>query len=1123
MSNPILNLILGIEEPEAKVPTKFRYMNKEYNYKSNVLGLKNRVIKRDSRQVKDLIKLGYHIDESGAIPKIKAGEIIREKKYVQNPLNKKRMEYQGRQFNNFIKNGWKFDANLEKLLAPSLGEVIPIWGVDNQLNHFYGSTKYPDGYYAFIGGEFVEKEPPNNKVMKHTLTAMLNEYTAGMKSAYIVAMHDDGAGNYRKGDVKKIKDMKDILHGALAALYDFVGGGYLTHFSMEDYIRMMEKGVNPFGTIFHNAPEVVGYADNLENIYQGEDELIPKYFGLIVSGEVQPLEFLALNDDNGVEAGFCVKHAFEEQFPEENWEDIPDCCGEEDMVDIAYSYRRDIRVYTVNDFNKPLYIFKPKDNTACPHINLLYQFNHVLLLPQAQLGCALKWANDESEIEFYDDKGLLINKFIEISQAQPVKPMITFNGKTPELNGFTTCDLNGMKGKHYKQKFLGYDIQPTAWTTTGASLKHFRKMNGEPLQQKRLRKLRMDDKITIEGITYNDYESHPNAKQLYLYDQSRAYASYDKCPFYTGFPDPSGVFEVFEWDDELLTADVEGVAYVHTKERYPKTIFERSSTWATLPQIRYAKSRGEILTIHFIVLTTRVEDPYKDCKEKFGTSKMWFNKLVGRQFMHQTFPISLATSPDEVAALERGGQGVIGKPFSVDDTKTIWMCGGDRSEPKDPEYPFVSAYVHAYQKITMHHDLISKIPWKNIVSIWVDGVKVIKPLEFELPADRWKPVEIIHVNKLSFGQKKACDVWSGAMPQWREQKPVKFDNALIHKRIALLAPPGCGKTYTIQQWIKDGKNFVLSASTHLASMNLTSEDGVQPSTTQKLLTIAQKTPHTFRAEHLSGADRLVVDEFTMLSRSELNKLLELNIPLVLCGDFEQLCNPLDENPVDMQWLNDNGFLIKELTEIKRASSEETKELYTACRGKTTQQMLSECEKMNIPKRSFTVEDFPSPNERRHYIASKNDAIDKVNEDYANYLYDNHESERLEYEINNCKSIKGMLVIGVDTSTHFRNQEVGYLEGFELIKKKVYALVYSLITNKVVRVPINNLAVGFAITFHRCQGQTFNFPIYVDVHRLFLKAMLYVAITRVPDIKYLTLLEKGRGIFLDEKKQATPKE
>ena len=1107
---------------ETKAPKNFRYMNKEYDYKTNVLGLKNRVIKRDSRQVKDLLKRGYHIDDSGAIPKIKAGEVIREKKYVQNPLNKKRMEYQGRQFNNFIKNGWKFDEILGKMLAPSLGDVIPIWGIDGQLVYL-DTVDYPSGVYSYADGNFMRRDPPNNGNMKRTITAMLKDATEGMKSVYIVAMNDssdyvaEGVPLYKKGDTLKIKDMKDILHGALETLYQLKHrGGYLGQFDMEDYIHKMEAGINPFGEIAVDHKIEGGKMVNI---------ILPEYFGLIVSAEVQPLEFLALNDDNGVEAGFCVKHAFEEQFPEENWEDIPDCCGEDDMTDIAYSYRRDIRVYTVNDFNKPLYIFKPRDNTACPHINLLYQFNHVLLLPQAQLGCALKWASDESEIEFYDDKELLINKFIEISQVQPVKPMITFNGKTPELNGFTTCDLNGMKGKHYKQKFLGYDIQPTAWTTTGASLKHFRKMNGEPLQQKRLKNLRMDDKITIEGITYNDYESHPNAKQLYLYDQSRAYASYDKCPFYTGFPDPSGVFEVFEWDDELLTADVEGVAYVHTKEKYPKTIFERSSTWATLPQIRYAKSRGEILTIHFIVLTTRVEDPYKDCKEKFGTSKMWFNKLVGRQFMHQTFPISLATSPDEVAALERGGQGVIGKPFSVDDTKTIWMCGGDRSEPKDPEYPFVSAYVHAYQKITMHHDLISKIPWKNIVSIWVDGVKVIKPLEFDLPSERWKPVEVINVNKLSFGQKKACSVWSGAMPQWQEQKPVKFDNALIHKRIALLAGAGCGKTYTIQQWIKDGKNFVLSASTHLASMNLTSEDGVQPSTTQKLLTIAQKTPHTFRAEHLAGADRLVVDEFTMLSRSELNRLLELNIPLVLCGDFEQLCSPLDENPVDRQWLIDNGFLIKELTEIKRASSEETKELYTACRGKSTQQMLAICQKMNIPKRSFTAEDFPSPNERRHYIASKNEAIDKVNKDYANYLYDNNESERLEYEINNCKSIKGMLVIGVDTSTHFRNQEVGYLEGFECHshkhrglkgveppnKKKINALVYSLITNEVVSVPINNLAVGFAITFHRCQGQTFNFPIYVDVHRLFLKAMLYVAITRVPDIKYLTLISHSIGV------------
>ena len=184
----LVYFLLG-EEPPEKLPTKFKYMNKEYNYKANVLGLKNRVIKRDSRQVKDLIKLGYYIDESGAIPKIKAGQVIREKKYVQNPLNKKRMEYQGRQFNNFLKNGWKFDVNLGKLLAPSLGEVIPIWGIDGQLVYL-DTFDYPSGVYSYTDGNFMRREPPDDGNMKRVITAMLKESTEGMKSAYLIAMHD---------------------------------------------------------------------------------------------------------------------------------------------------------------------------------------------------------------------------------------------------------------------------------------------------------------------------------------------------------------------------------------------------------------------------------------------------------------------------------------------------------------------------------------------------------------------------------------------------------------------------------------------------------------------------------------------------------------------------------------------------------------------------------------------------------------------------------------------------------------------------------------------------------------------------------------------------------------------
>ena len=691
--------------------------------------------------------------------------------------------------------------------------------------------------------------------------------------------------------------------------------------------------------------------------------------------------------------------------------------------------------------------------------------------------------------------------------------MVTFNGKKSELNGFTTCDIFEKKGKHYKLKFLGHDIQPTAWTSNGASMKQFKKVNGEPLQQIRLRKLR-DVNIVNKGITYNNFQKENEyLKTAYLYDQKRAYASYTKCPFYSGFPDPSGLYEVFEWSEELLTAEIEGIALVKTDLFYSsgKTVFEKRLLWATLPQIRYAKSRNEVFEVLFAICTNRVQDPYKDVKDKFGDGKNWFNKLVGRQHMHQSFPISLATSADEVATLERAGQGVIGKPYKIDDTKAMWMCGSNIAEPKDPEYPFVSAYVHAYQKITMHYDLISKVPWKNIVSIWVDGVKLIKPLKEPLNADRWHNVEIIDVQKLSYSEKMSTPFWdSTSSMRWYYDeddvapKPVKFEPFLIHKRIALLAPPGCGKTHTIREWIKEGKSLVLSASTHLAAMNLCIAGENIPMTTQKLLVLAQKMPYTFKQEYLKGTDRLVVDEFTMMSKSDLQKLLDLDIPLILCGDFEQLCNPVDTNPVNRQWLIDNNFLIKELSEIKRASSQETKDLYIACRGQNQKTMLKECGKAGVPTKKFETTNFPIAFDRKHYIASTNDVIDKINKEYADNLYKITEN-RLNVRINGNLSTKGMLVIGIDTSKTFRNQEVGFLEGFEGVGRFLKAIVKPIGKEQTVLVPVSHLTVGFAITFHRCQGQTFAFPIYINIEHLFHKAMLYVAITRVPDLNYLTLI------------------
>ncbi len=84
----------------------------------------------------------------------------------------------------------------------------------------------------------------------------------------------------------------------------------------------------------------------------------------------------------------------------------------------------------------------------------------------------------------------------------------------------------------------------------------------------------------------------------------------------------------------------------------------------------------------------------------------------------------------------------------------------------------------------------------------------------------------------------------------------------------------------------------------------------------------------------------------------------------------------------------------------------------------------------------------------------------------------------------------------------RVQEVGVLRYMPSPTKWV---VESLITGKEVEVSPSALNPGFALTFHRCQSQTFDFPLYIDTKRIFDRSMLYVAVSRVRSRKSLVLV------------------
>jgi hypothetical protein len=257
----------------------------------------------------------------------------------------------------------------------------------------------------------------------------------------------------------------------------------------------------------------------------------------------------------------------------------------------------------------------------------------------------------------------------------------------------------------------------------------------------------------------------------------------------------------------------------------------------------------------------------------------------------------------------------------------------------------------------------------------------------------------------------------------------------------------------------------------------------------------KKAPNQALAE-LHGIDRLVVDEFTLLGKKDLETLLELDVPLLLSGDFEQLCG---RDPVDEEWLRANGFQIKRLEEIRRATDLETKQLYRSTRGKSTREIALACEKAGVQRAKGVV--FPKAGERAHYVASRNDIVDAINVRYAAAVAAGPVRQWGSKRIVRAKAGPGMLVIGVTTTKLFRNQEIGFL--VRVINDRV-ALVRRQ-TGEEVQVAFKAMHPGFAITFHRCQGQTFDFPLTVNLDRLFHRSMLYVAVTRVTSLRKLTFV------------------
>lgn len=374
--------------------------------------------------------------------------------------------------------------------------------------------------------------------------------------------------------------------------------------------------------------------------------------------------------------------------------------------------------------------------------------------------------------------------------------------------------------------------------------------------------------------------------------------------------------------------------------------------------------------------------------------------------------------------------------------------------------------------------------------------------------------------------------------------------------VLLTGPAGAGKTYVLNQFIRqaksDGKHVSVTATTGLAATHLGGNTihawsgiGVSDELAEDFEDYLLKS----RRDIIETTDVLVIDEISMLHDYRLDMIDTVartvrddprpfgGIQVVLCGDFFQL------PPVNRNSGRQGGFVtgaaawkeldlvICYLDEQHRQDDPEFLEILNALRGGDVRRRHAESlmarvdmhlDDDNITELHTTNIDVESINHGRlHKLDNETHYYDMVTTGSENYVNSLKRSclamERLALK-------EGALVMAIKNSQDrkYVNGSLGVVTGFE--KGSKYPIVefrngktvtmkpdsWELRDGNKKRAGLSQipLRLAWAITVHKSQGMTLD-AARIDLRRAFVEGMGYVALSRVKRLSSLSLLGINR--------------
>lgn len=1060
----------------ADAPT-FTYHGKTYaanRYAVSTAGKRASVVDVTKRAAADLRRKGYAVEVRAGVPTFVRGgdvpvEVVGGAQKVRSPLTNKMVTVGSRAYKRILAAGYEFHA------APAAGPA------DAPPGYLRLRVAVPD--LVLTGHATIDAH--NNAVVAFIL--------ANPAAGYRVVLADGSSRPVAPKTAGEAITLRDVQK-ALLELAGLDSSGA----SWEDLYDAVLRGGGS-----EVARRMVGA------------RLMPTAQAAVPQDVQAAVELYAADGD-----GDCVRTALAAWRPDYDWSWVPDYCGPEEMAAIVEQGECTIKVWS-QARDKPL-VYEPRDNNRKGRVcHLWHQFHHVVLIarPPGRLFAdetdpatrvVLVVGDDErgrtgDSLRRVRDEALR-RRLAEVARAEPVR-VKSFDGR---LVGFTTPTAV------YKLDFDASPAYPQAWSNTGAALAAAGWQ--EPHQAERFKALRASEIVT-PAITYvAGAEGDTATVEGYSYDIRGAYRSSHLSPHFMGFPEPGAPHEWVAWDPAFLApaAGVAGLAHVRTALDFPATVFDRREMLAPFPLVAKALARGEPFEIGGCYVTARTDRDVlalaKQRMAEFGVEKSAVSALVGRCWKSVANVVTPATTLAEANALR--ARGLHELPRIEVGGGAIYMFQDAEPRPVDRLYPDLVQYIHAYTKLTLYSDVIERLPeagmtFDNVRRIWCDGVVLDRELPRGFLDARAWAAEGLKTKKFLVAPLTTRPAALDLPPA-----PAAFNPAAIRRLVAILGPPGSGKTHAIKTEWAPGRDLLLSATTRCAAAGL----GAEATTVQKVLERAGKSPAGLR--EVQGYDRLVVDEFTMLTLAQLKDLVRLGVPLLLSGDFAQLSAVCPtggtDRPITREALEVLGFHIIDLPagQNRRAADAETAALYQAVRAADTTEAMRDAALAAGVRRADGVA-YPAAGERAHYVAAHNGTVNARNAEYCRHIaapgapevaWGCAEGAKRDTRLA-APFTPGMLLIGVRSlDGAIDNQELVTAEAYVPARgRRLARVTFRRASGELASAPPSYLNPGYAITFHRLQGQTLDCPLAVDLRGIFEPAMLYVAVTRVRSLAQLTFV------------------